>query len=469
MFYFCIYQTQRNNTNLLTSNLNRKMKTKLLILVAFCMTMGTFKAKATVSGVRTATSVAVVWTIDPLAVSYKVYGLNNVVLKTVAAPATVVGQTTVSANITGLKPNTEYTFNVSSFDASNNETQLGMVDIFTRMSGANYEIIDDFDDVNTSTWGVSNKGTFTPQQNNTVLSGDSSALAAEWQSMCSSTSNRNYAGPLNTMERLTVGPNAPFQFLHVKMYRVVTGTPLVGALAELGGFSLQCNQRADSATMTGVNIKKYYLPQFVDGVWHDYVYDLKALGAGVDKSFFNWYIKMNEFGGGSYALQTDYYAFIDDIYLSNDGNPLGVAISPVAVTLVAGANGTVPVSGTYLKGSTITALPATGYVVDKWSMGSTVISTTAACVIPRAGTLTATFKLASGINDLIEGGIIKITDKKIEFLRNVSSVEIFNTVGSMIRTQNNVSEGTSISLNRGIYLVRVKSDQGLKIQKVIIQ
>jgi hypothetical protein len=102
-------------------------------------------------------------------------------------------------------------------------------------------------------------------------------------------------------------------------------------------------------------------------------------------------------------------------------------------------------------------------------MGSTVISTTAACVIPRAGTLTATFKLASGINDLIEGGIIKITDKKIEFLRNVSSVEIFNTVGSMIRTQNNVSEGTSISLNRGIYLVRVKSDQGLKIQKVIIQ
>ena len=443
------------------------MKTKLLFLAALCMTLSSLSVKAAVSGVRTATSIAVVWTIDPLAVSYKVYGLNNVVVATVAAPPVVTGQTTVSTTISGLKPNTEYTYNVSSFDAGGNETPLGMVDMFTRRAGTNFEIIDDFDDSNVSTWGVSNKGTFTPQETNIVLNGDSSALAAKWVSMCSSSSNRNYAGPSNTMERLIVGPNAPYQYLHVKMYRVVTGTPL--ATPELGGFSLQCNGRSDSATVTAVNNKKYYVVQFVDGVWHDYVWDLKALGAGVNKSFFNWYLKMNEFSGGSYALQTDYYAFIDDIHLSNDATPLGVAISPVAVTLVAGANGTVPASGTYLKGSTITAVPATGYVIDNWSNAKGIVSTTNNCVIPGAGTLTATFKLASGINDLFESGLISVSDRKIEFLKTVKSVEIYNTVGAMIRTQMNVEAGSTISLNRGIYLVRVKSEQGLKVQKLIIQ
>ena len=178
---------------------------------------------------------------------------------------------------------------------------------------------------------------------------------------------------------------------------------------------------------------------------------------------------MNEFGSGSYLLTTDYYAFIDDIYLSNSGTANNTMVTPVAVTLVAGANGTVPASGTYLKGSTITAVPAAGYTIDNWSVGNNVISTTASCVIPHAGTLTATFKLASGINDLFEGGLINVNNKKIEFLKSVKSVEIFNTVGAMIHTQNNVESGTSISLNRGIYLVRVKSEQGLKVQKLIIQ
>jgi len=441
------------------------MKTKLLILVAFCMAMSSLNVKAAVTGVRTATTIDVIWTPDPLAVSYKVLGLNNLVLATIPAATLVAPITTFSKTISGLKPNTEYTFNVSSFDAGGNETPLGMVTMTTRRAGTNYEIIDDFDDPNLSTWTVSNYGTFTPQEANVLLNGDSSALAGKW---AWKTGAKNYAGPRIPFEKISVGPNAKFQYLHVKMYRVVTGT-VITAAPELGGFSFQADGRSDS-TVTTINKKIGYPTngQFVDGVWHDYTFDLKAMSAA-NINYFSWYLKMNEFGGGSYLMTTDYYAFIDDIYLSNSGTANNSMIKPVAVTLVAGANGTVPVSGTYLKGSTITAVPASGYVIDGWSDGKNVISTTASCVIPGAGTLTASFKIVSGINDLFEGGLINVSNGKIEFLKSVISVDIYNTVGAMVRTQNNVSAGSSISLNRGIYLVRVKTNQGLKVQKLIIQ
>lgn len=441
------------------------MKTKLLLFVAFCMTIGSLNVKAAVTGTRTATTIDVIWTPDPLAVTYKVLGLNNVVLATIPAKTLVAPITTFSQTIKGLTPNTEYTFNVSSYDAGGNETPLGMVDMFTRRAGANYEIIDDFDDSNLSTWTVSNYGTFTPQEPNVVLTGDSSASAGKWNW---DSRGKNYAGPRASIEKMSVGPNAKYQYLHVKMYRVVTGT-VVTAAPELGGFSFQADGRSDSVVTT-VNKKIGYptTGQFVDGAWHDYVFDMRAMSAA-NINYFTWYFKMNEFGGGSYILTTSYYAFIDDIYLSNSGTANNTMITPVAVTLVAGANGTVPASGTYLKGSTITAVPAAGYTIDSWSDGKNVLSTTASCVIPGGGTLTATFKLASGINDLFEGGLINVSNGKIEFLKTVNSVQIFNTVGAMIRTQNNVEAGTSIYLNRGIYLVRVKSEQGLKVQKLIIQ
>ncbi|MEI8086387.1 MAG: T9SS type A sorting domain-containing protein [Paludibacter sp.] len=443
------------------------MKTKLLLFVAFCMTFS-MSISAAVTGIRTATTVDVVWTADPLAASYKVLGLNNLVLATIPATTLVAPITTFSKTITGLKPVTEYTFNVSSFDAGGAETPLGMVTVTTRSAGANYEIIDTFDDSNLATWTVSNYGTFTPQEANTVLNGDSSASAGKWNW---DARGKNYAGPRVPFEKITVGPSAKFQYLHVKMYRVVTG--VVAVAPELGGFSFQADGRSDS-TVTTVNKKIGYpttgvtAGQFVDGVWHDYVFDLKAMSAA-SINYFSWYFKMNEFGGGSYILTTDYHSFIDDIYLSNSGTANNTMVKPVAVTLVAGANGTVPASGTYLKGSTITATPAVGYVIDGWSDGTNVVSTAATCTIPGAGTLTATFKVSTGINDLIEGGIINVTDHNIEVLKNVTSLQVYNTVGAMIHTQNNISAGAVISLNRGIYLVRVKSEQGVKIQKLIIR
>lgn len=446
------------------------MKTKLLILVAFCMLAMATTLNAAVSAVRTAKTVDVIWTPDANAVTYKVMGLNNVVLATMPASTLIAPNTTFSKTIFGLQPNTEYTFSVASVDASNAETILGSVTVTTRRNGTDFEIIEDFDNMNQSVWGVSNKGTFTPQEMNLKTTGiNTSDLCGKWASNCANASNRNYAGPANAYERITVGPNVKFQYLHVKMYRVVTGTPLVGSAEELGGFSIQMNGRADSSVYTAVNNKKYYNTAFVDGAWHDYVWDLKALGNGTDKSFFNWYFKMNEFGGGTYALQTEYNAFIDDVYLSNSSTPITNKIEPVALTLIAGANGTVPVSGTYLKGSTIVATPAAGYVIDNWSDGTNVISTTNTCVVPGVATLTATFKVATGINDLVDAGVLRIKSNQIDVLQSISSLQIYNTLGGLVNTYANLTEGSTISLERGVYLLRVKTEKGLKVQKVVLQ
>ena len=442
------------------------MKTKLLLLAAFCMAMSSLNVNAAVTGARTATTIDVIWTPDPLATSYKVLGLNNVVLATVPAATLVAPITKFSSTISGLKPNTEYTFNVSSFDAGGNETPLGMVTMTTRRAGANYEIIDDFDDPNLSTWSVSNYGTFTPQEPNVVLTGDSSALAGKWAWKVNA---KNYAGPRTAIEKISVGPNAKYQYLHVKMYRVVTGT-VVTAAPELGGFSFQADGRSDS-TVTTVN-KKINYPvngQFVDGAWHDYTFDLKAMSAA-NINYFSWYFKMNEFGSGTYLLTTDYYAFIDDIYLSNSGTANNTMIKPVAVTLVAGANGTVPASGTYLKGSTITAIPAAGYAIDNWSDGTNVVSTTNDCVIPGAGTLTATFKIATAINEFRDGVAFNVIGNQIKLLKDASYVQIYNSVGSLISNQKNTSAGYSISLNKnGVYLIKVATTNGVKTQKLMIK
>jgi|GEM_PF-5068393 len=440
------------------------MKSKLLTLAAFCIAICSLNVKAAVTGSRTATTIDVIWTPDPLAVNYKVLGLNNVVLATIPATTLVAPITTFSKTITGLNPNTEYTFNVSSFDAGGNETPLGMLTMTTRRAGANYEIIDDFDDANLSSWTVSNYGTFTPQEPNVVLTGDSSALAGKWNW---DPKGKNYAGPRASIEKLSVGPNAKYQYLHVKMYRVVTGT--VAATPELGGFSFQADGRSDSAVTT-VNKKINYLVngQFVDGVWHDYVFDLKAMSTS-NINYFSWYFKMNEFGGGSYILSTNYYAFIDDIYLSNSATPNNLMVTPVSLTLVAGSGGTVPKSGTYLKGSTITAIPDNGYVIDNWSDGTNIISTSNNCVIPKAGTLTATFKLATGIKNLFEDGMINTTSNGIAILKPVQNLQIYNTIGSLVFSQTNYSSANIIHLKKGIYLITAKIGNDVKYQKIFIK
>jgi hypothetical protein len=77
--------------------------------------------------------------------------------------------------------------------------------------------------------------------------------------------------------------------------------------------------------------------------------------------------------------------------------------------------------------------------------------------------------LASGVNEIKESRLVSINGHQIQFLNNVNSVEVFNSTGSMIKTQCKVLACTKIDLNRaGIYVVKVKSELGVEVQKLIV-
>lgn len=445
-----------------------KKRLPFLMVCFLLMSISHVNAQLVVTASRAANSVDVIWTFDPAAASYKILGFDDLLYFTIPQDPGLSDGAVYSKTVRGLENDTEYSFTVKSFSASGEELASGMVTVTTRRAGVNYEIIDDFDHFNGAVWELSNNsGTVDYPVDNDIKGGINASDMCGKYIKGKEAWARNYSGPALNTERLEVGPNAPYRYLHVKMYRVVTGTPL--ATPELGGFSIQCNTRADSAQITAVNKKIAYNAQFVDGAWHDYTFDLRALSS-TDKAFFSWYFKANEFGGGSYTMQTDYYMCIDDIYLSNSGSPLNAAIEPVDVVLTAGTNGKVPVSGSYLVGSVVTATPDEGFEIDQWSDGTHVLSTTADCVITGKGTLTATFKLATGLTNITDNNLVKVEGRTICFLKEVESVDIYNTVGTVVYSQKQVSAHSSIPLDRsGIYLLKVQTNQGMKVQKIAIK
>ena len=78
--------------------------------------------------------------------------------------------------------------------------------------------------------------------------------------------------------------------------------------------------------------------------------------------------------------------------------------------------------------------------------------------------------LASGVNEIKESRLVNINGHQIQFLNDANSVEVFSSTGSLIKTQRQVLAGTTIEFNRaGIYVVKVKSEQGVEVQKLIVQ
>ena len=78
--------------------------------------------------------------------------------------------------------------------------------------------------------------------------------------------------------------------------------------------------------------------------------------------------------------------------------------------------------------------------------------------------------LTAGVNAISESRLVSLNGRSIQLLKNAASVEVFNSNGSLIKSQNKVDAGTSIDLNKtGIYLIKVKSEQGVEVQKLVIQ
>lgn len=80
------------------------------------------------------------------------------------------------------------------------------------------------------------------------------------------------------------------------------------------------------------------------------------------------------------------------------------------------------------------------------------------------------YQVPAGISNVVESGLVAVKGRTIEMLQSASSITVYNAMGATIHTQNNVTTGAIISVSHsGIYIVKVKSELGLKIQKLIIQ
>lgn len=80
------------------------------------------------------------------------------------------------------------------------------------------------------------------------------------------------------------------------------------------------------------------------------------------------------------------------------------------------------------------------------------------------------FQIPAGINNVVESGLVTVKGRSIEMLQSVNSITVYNAVGATIYSKKNVTVGTSISMNRsGIYVVKVNTENGIRVQKIILQ
>jgi len=271
---------------------------------------------------------------------------------------------------------------------------------------------------------------------------------------------RSYTGINGAKERIDVGPDVTYRYLHVKMYRD----------QDIGGFGATLLARTD---ITQAQIGLTAVPfssKMTDGTWDDYSFDLKSISS-TNKTFYGFYFAVNSTSGNPTMATTTY---IDDVYLSNDPTPITSNIYTVNVTVLANNNtmGTVSPSGVYIKGtpSSIIATPNQGYQFVKWSNGASDLSTSASYTFTPTTdmTLTANFALASGINDLFESSILKVEGHNLIFKTEECVANVYNITGKLVASQK-VADSILKLDQTGIYLIKLLTSQGVKIQKILIQ
>jgi len=79
--------------------------------------------------------------------------------------------------------------------------------------------------------------------------------------------------------------------------------------------------------------------------------------------------------------------------------------------------------------------------------------------------------MPAGISDVkMNNKLVIVNQNGIKLLQSAGNITVINAIGAAVLNQNNVAANTSITLNgNGVYLVKVKSAQGIEIQKIILQ
>jgi hypothetical protein len=418
----------------------------------------------TVTYARTATSIDVLVT-NPIGytgtLTYNVLDGSDAVLATGVA-ATLSPQTaTLAYSATALSANSSYTYKVVAVINGTINSATSTVTALTRkQANGTVQVIDDFENANAMGWINQSSAVLTIPYTNTVTDGiNTSTNCAKANIPAGSVS---YAGFTNSYERFEVGPNAPYQYLHIKMYRDADNGKLALTFIKRNDITLAQLAAAETPTVSTVS---------VSGPWVDYVFDLKNAAYTVDKTFFGFYIKPNFTNPSNTGVESNCY--IDDIYLSNDATASTANIT-IPVTISAGTNGTVSqTSNSYLSGATATvvATPNSGYVFVNWTDNSTQVSTNASYsfTVSAARTLVANFTadLNTGINANVATNQFVVAKESI--VSNVSgAIQIYSISGKMITNQT-VTVGEIIPFSVGAYIVRVITNNEVFVKKISIK
>lgn len=148
-------------------------------------------------------------------------------------------------------------------------------------------------------------------------------------------------------------------------------------------------------------------------------------------------------------------------------NPIVVSTATANVS-----QGTVSANVTVSKGSTatVTATPVSGFKFTKWNDGTSDVSTSASySFVPTADvTLTATFDtdFETGIDAINSGRFVVVNNKKLTFTEN-GQILIYNTTGKLVVDKTINGETINIT-ESGIYFVKLRAEQVVKTQKVLI-
>jgi hypothetical protein len=270
-------------------------------------------------------------------------------------------------------------------------------------------------------------------------------------------SSVSYAGFLNTLERFEVGPNAPYQYLHIKMYRDADNGKLALTFMKRNDITLAQLAAAETPVVSTVS---------ASGPWVDYVFDLKNAAYTTDKTFFGFYIKPNFTSPSNTGAESN--CFIDDVYLSNDATP-AVANVTIPIAVSSSAGGTVSQSvNTYLANdnATVVATPNAGYRFINWKEGGSAVSTSASYsfTVTSARTLVANFDIVTGVNPNVSSNQFVVTKQGV--VSNVTAtIQVYSMTGKMVKNQR-IAAGQVIPLSSGSYVVRVITDKEVQVRKI---
>lgn len=119
---------------------------------------------------------------------------------------------------------------------------------------------------------------------------------------------------------------------------------------------------------------------------------------------------------------------------------------------------------------TLTASPVSGYVFSNWTENGVEVANTATYTFTSTAsrTLVANFVVdpGTGLNNNANNAFVVIEGRNLKFSADVLSAEVYNGVGQLIVAQNS---NNVMSLNKGMFIVKMNTLHGVNVQKVIVK